>query len=679
MPFLILCHCITYSELSIRALTFGEQLSSCITLSGRIKTMAAISKQSRAPSGRNPTRIRPTTFLVLLIFSGLAYLVVIVRVFFRVHQLDPTRRPQDGSTEDGHGIRLGEPKKSTHPASKLSPHHLVDVAPPEDQFSTEKVETRGMSPRRAHFTPKEAAALQEKLRDLTMKLEEKTNEEEEKAAASSHAERIEKKKKPKMMRPGFQPNPHGHMVAPEVIVPGNGDGGSKTATDSSVGRTRTIPKDQVLAAYLEPIDRSTWGTKPLPVRDVRAEDLTEILYPRLNSCSKLPEQWPVDDYPDEDPFLPWIHDVFPTDDGKYIQFIAQNKRRCHTGTTDEEELIREHTAPHVALFQHVPLKRLETSTSTTQRYRLSSHEDADPESIATRFICRFKPSGDVTFSVFNNDYEWVSIRKSQRYMFHEHGRDNKQIHTSQLLFKCPVPDALVETVRAGTSVVDDWATIFIDLIPVRTPPRYGPPDEFLVPFYAQSMFSTVKTSFNPEKEWGQNHVLPEFEDSGRWANIPICKPSLMTYEPEILEGPKRDEKMKHQLVSCLWASTGYSTRGNRFAINDGQRRLLEWISFNKILGFDHFYIFDNSAAFTNKTSLQPVADLFPGDVTVIKWPSKVCNNNPNNVDSVGERSSQYAAESSCRLRFGPHVKWIGYVDLESWTWRRSLFFLLSHA
>jgi hypothetical protein len=42
----------------------------------------------------------------------------------------------------------------------------------------------------------------------------------------------------------------------------------------------------------------------------------------------LPEQWPVDEYPDADPFLPWIHDVFPTDDGKLIQFVAQNKRRC---------------------------------------------------------------------------------------------------------------------------------------------------------------------------------------------------------------------------------------------------------------------------------------------------------------------------------------------------------------
>ena len=78
-------------------------------------------------------------------------------------------------------------------------------------------------------------------------------------------------------------------------------------------------------------------------------------------------------------------------------------------------------------------------------------------------------------------------------------------------------------------------------------------------------------------------------------------------------------------------------------------------------------IYDNSGAFTNETSLQPIADLFDETVvTVIPWPSRVCNNNPNNVDSVGERSSQYAAESSCRLRFGTHSKWIGQFDIDEY-------------
>lgn len=125
---------------------------------------------------------------------------------------------------------------------------------------------------------------------------------------------------------------------------------------------------------------------------------------------------------------------------------------------------------------------------------------------------------------------------------------------------------------------------------------------------------------------------------------------------------------QHHLASCLWASTGYTTRGNRFAINDGQRRLVEWITYQKLIGVDHFYLYDNSGAFSNdpSNSLHPIAELFPGDVTIIDWPAQVCNNNPNNVDSVGERSSQYAAEASCRLRFGPHVNWIAQFDIDEY-------------
>lgn len=430
---------------------------------------------------------------------------------------------------------------------------------------------------------------------------------------------------------------------------------------------KTSTNDQILTAYIENTDRSAWDTRPLPVRNVKAEDLVKTEFPKLGSCSKLPEQWPVDDYPDADPFLPWIHDVFPTEDGKFIQFVAQNRRRCHTGKTEEEQEILDHNEPQVALFQHVPLKKLESKTEEEEpRYRLASHEDADLESIDTRFICRFKPSGDITFSEFNNDYEWAATQKRQDVMFSEDGRDNWQIQTSQLIFRCPVPDHLVELVRTGDSVQNDWATIFVDLIPVRTPPRYGIPDEFLVPRYATSKETPVHKRFNPHDEWGKEHILPKLDDSGRWENIPVCKPSLMTYEPQALIGPKSNEKKKHHLVSCLWASTEYSTRGNRYAINDAQRRLSEWITFNKILGFDHFYIYDNSGAHTDQSSLQPIADLFPEDVTLLNWPSKVCNNNPNFHDSVGERSSQYAAETSCRLRFGAHSNWIGQFDIDEY-------------
>jgi len=331
------------------------------------------------------------------------------------------------------------------------------------------------------------------------------------------------------------------------------------------------------------------------------------------------------------------------------------------------------TQPSAALFQHVPVKRTHREAGGENRYRLSTHEEADHDGVATRFICRFKPSMEETLSVFNFDYDWAAHRKRQKHTF-KIDDDVKSVHTSQLIFRCPVPKSLQEKVRSGESVVNDFATLFVDVIPIRTPPRYGYPNSFLQPRYNESLSPNAGDRFDAQAEYGSSHILPKIEDSGRWENIPICKTSLKEYYPEesskgnevaVASDPSKPEK-KHRLVSCIWASAGYATRGNRFAINDGQRRLLEWIHFNKLLGFEHFYLYDNSFAFSQDITLKPIADLFPGEVTYIKWPFQVCNNNPNNVDSPGERSSQYAAESSCRLRFGPHVDWIGQFDIDEY-------------
>lgn len=69
----------------------------------------------------------------------------------------------------------------------------------------------------------------------------------------------------------------------------------------------------VLTAYLEPLNFDEWEVQPLPNRShAQRKRLTKITYPWLNSCRKLPEQWPVNDpLTDIDPFLPWIHDVSP--------------------------------------------------------------------------------------------------------------------------------------------------------------------------------------------------------------------------------------------------------------------------------------------------------------------------------------------------------------------------------
>ena len=362
--------------------------------------------------------------------------------------------------------------------------------------------------------------------------------------------------------------------------------------------------------------------------------------------------------------------MFPTHDGKFIQFVAQNKQRCFTGKDDEALL--QQMAPQASLFQHVPIMRISNTSTNINintkpiQYKLTSHSNADLDGMATRFLCRFS-NGEETLSVFNFSYEWASRRRRLKEMFSKHGRDNQKPHLSQLLFQCPVPPSLIEAVQSGSSVLNDYATLFLDLIPIRTPARYGPPDELLPPYYKD--FESKNMPFDAVVEWGDQHILPAIDDSGRWENIPICKPSHLTYEQDNKD--QNDHPMaflknttsavkQHRVVACIWASAGYSTRGNKFTIQDGKRRLLEWIVHHKNIGVEHVYVYDNSGAFASKnSSLDSVAKLFTDHVTLIPWPARTCN---NHMDSVGERSSQYAAEASCRLRFGPQADWIAQVS-----------------
>ena len=95
------------------------------------------------------------------------------------------------------------------------------------------------------------------------------------------------------------------------------------------------------------------------------------------------------------------------------------------------------------------------------------------------------------------------------------------------------------------------------------------------------------------------------------------------------------EKEKKKLIACTWTSSSFETRGGKTKVSDGDQRLLQWLEFNKLVGVDHVYVYDNSGAFSETTSLKPITDLFPGFVTRIHWPAKICNNRPGNQDNKG--------------------------------------------
>ena len=446
----------------------------------------------------------------------------------------------------------------------------------------------------------------------------------------------------------------------------------------------------------DPEDKNDKGTPPefvvpLPLRTNTPDDLLQFVYPNLQTCHDVPTKIPVDrglqldkdgkpmvwnvgntptseDFAlhearycpvDADPYLPWLHDVFPSVDGSKIIFIAQNKRRCNTGTKFTKDLKR--LEPQVALMQPVSVQRINEHEAraiapelwhpkqedTTPRYRLAPFEESAEDGQFTRFICRFhamdfsngdRPRAVVlgeTLSTFPFNHEFVSYRK-QVSMLTPKGKDTKTVLTSTLQFECPVPNlnGLSKMIATGETILSDGTpSVHVDLIPIRTPPRYGP-QEF---YFPEGMIEPdAANTFDAKKRWGDRNVMPRVEASGRWTNIPICFPPSTGSVDEAVTAQDQKRRISaqsaptigkkpHTLSACVWAASSFHTRGaGNPPVSDTMRRLEEWIEFHLMVGFDHIYVYDNSGAYTNETSLAPVLDTYPSSkVTRIDWPSTV--------------------------------------------------------
>ena len=540
----------------------------------------------------------------------------------------------------------------------------------------------------------------------------------------------------------------------------------------------------ILGAYLEPqlMTEEVNGHSFMKLRTDTPQNLTYISYPYQQqskesaippgACSKMGAQWlfptfhsksldntfesnvfkkhpnfdkrwdlapycPVD----ADPYLPWIHDAFPSNDGSYIEFIISNKRRCNTDP-NKFQFDLQNLEPQVALMQPIPIKRIkeesdysdalnklwspasdynkqETSSETESfivnenipRYTLAtSLEDADSDGKYTRFICRFhtqiidaKSGSDEpilkkmilgeSLSVYTYNHELANYRKrnSKPMLTPSDKGHDEQIWNSVYTTRCPVPhfrdnngnatNKLGDIIASGRSVFDGTPSLYVDLIPIRTPVRRDRAG-FGLPGVTQSASGEPRL-FDPKLAWGNAHVLPRVEASGRWVNIPICLPPKMdeglasaddnrakVSEPTNSHTESAQNQSKtHFLVACVWASASFPTRGQTTNTDSSTSdRLHEFLSYHtQLAGFDHVYVYDNSDTSESNDTLAGVTDLFSSSlVTRIPWPHRICNNNRPMHANPGERSSQYAAENSCRARYGPDTTWMASLDVDEY-------------
>lgn len=431
------------------------------------------------------------------------------------------------------------------------------------------------------------------------------------------------------------------------------------------------------------------------------------------------------DHQERDPFLPWIHDFFVSSDALRVQFVGQNYRNCKTGKMAQQ--IMQFWAPQISLFQPVPLVHVQYKNGTSS-FRLfgDSHDPSSKKAILvqnppdvlketiipeTRFICRFHwnreeeednthsmdATDSLSLSEFSFNYEYVSWRKRQP-MFKEGDTVRSEFWNSQLMFSCPIPLQYQEALAASTSSSlrsdktegDDTPQVLVDLVPIRTPPRS---DKIWVTSQMVGLQEFTRLQGAPEffditREYGRDHVLPPIANAGRWANLPVCpNPNNSNNDKNVdaassarqssstTTTKQQQPKKPHRLVLCTWTSASYHRRGEDDGqpLNDNTLRLREWLIFHQLVGFDHVYIYDNTPMDEDidkdyrQSPLYKLLQEFDSRfVTHQPWPAKICNNHRPHHATPGDRSSQYAAEASCRERYGPLTDWMAFIDTDEY-------------
>ena len=127
--------------------------------------------------------------------------------------------------------------------------------------------------------------------------------------------------------------------------------------------------------------------------------------------------------------------------------------------------------------------------ANSPRYRLAPLNEASVDAMWTRFICRFHTTDftthenivlNETLSRYHFNYDHVAYRKGWSSLLTSRGSDNHTFWTSTLLLYCPVPANFQIIVSKESTILSDGTpTLHMDIIPIRTSPRYGSAGAYL--------------------------------------------------------------------------------------------------------------------------------------------------------------------------------------------------------
>jgi len=92
------------------------------------------------------------------------------------------------------------------------------------------------------------------------------------------------------------------------------------------------------------------------------------------------------------------------------------------------------------------------------------------------------------------------------------------------------------------------------------------------------------------------------------------------------------------------------------------RYLKEWIEYHKLVGIDHFYLYDNGSRDRSLEILLPY--IKEGLVTCVPWPDRVPNHDEKNVANWALSTQLPAYENAAKYRGLKDTRWLVFIDVD---------------
>ena len=117
-------------------------------------------------------------------------------------------------------------------------------------------------------------------------------------------------------------------------------------------------------------------------------------------------------------------------------------------------------------------------------------------------------------------------------------------------------------------------------------------------------------------------------------------------------------------VCTVMTSDAYlDARFNR-SVSDVALRVAEWVEFHLMVGFEHFFVFDNSAVACSRLYEVLLPYMAAGRVTYVHWPAPLCATFFEGLSAWRRWGAQIAALNACLGRFGSMTRWMALHDVD---------------